>query len=163
MPRRILVVDDLAQNRYMLRALLEGNGFQVDEARNGAEALEIARRDPPPDAVVTDLLMPEMDGFALSRAWMGDDRLWQIPFVVYTATYTQPEDRQLALDLGAAVFIRKPAEPEELVRALNDCLQRGRARGLLRALQPPPAPEARSEAGAARRDRAVPGRLRDPL
>jgi len=126
MPRRILVVDDLAQNRYMLRALLEGNGFQVDEARNGAEALEIARRDPPPDAVVTDLLMPEMDGFALSRAWMRDDRLWQIPFVVYTATYTQPEDRQLALDLGAAVFIRKPAEPEELVRALNDCLQRAR-------------------------------------
>ncbi len=121
MNSKILVVDDLQENRYLLRALLEGHDFQVTEASNGRQALENARKVPP-DAVISDLLMPEMDGFAFCREWMRDESLWRIPFIVYTATYTDPDDRQLVLDLGATDYIIKPVEPEVLVRALLQAL-----------------------------------------
>ena len=121
MKKRVLIVDDLQQNRYMLRVLLEGNGYDVLEAENGIDALESARRELP-DVVVSDLLMPEMDGFSFCRAWMGDIRLSRVPFVVFSATYTHQKDRQLALDLGATEFIVKPAEPDDVVQAISRAL-----------------------------------------
>ena len=63
---RILIADDNEQNLYMLQVLLTGYGYQVVSTDNGAKALEIARRDPP-DMIVSDILMPVMDGFALCR------------------------------------------------------------------------------------------------
>ncbi len=126
MNKRILVVDDLRDNRYLLRALLEGHGYAVSEASNGAQALASARTEPP-DAVVTDLLMPEMDGFALCREWGNDETLGRIPIVVYSATYTAPEDRELVLDLGAAAFVIKPAEPEAITETIRDAIERAAA------------------------------------
>ncbi|HEY6010006.1 MAG TPA: response regulator, partial [Nitrospirota bacterium] len=82
---RILIADDIAENRYLLETLLKGNGYEVVTAENGAAALELARKSPP-DLIVTDILMPVMDGFALCRQWKSDERLKQIPFVFYTAT-----------------------------------------------------------------------------
>ena len=66
---RLLVVDDRDDNLYLLRALLEGNGYHVETARHGAEALVRARQEAP-DLVVSDLLMPVMDGFTLLRQSM---------------------------------------------------------------------------------------------
>src|SRR5690606_20714994 len=86
--KRVLVVDDKEENCYYLQALLGARGFQVEVARNGAEALERARKSPP-TAVVSDLLMPVMDGYTLLRHWKTDPVLQQSPFIVYTATYTQ--------------------------------------------------------------------------
>ncbi len=125
MSKQILIVDDAAESRYMLRSLLEGHGYLVQEAENGAVALELARAAPP-DAVLTDLMMPRMDGFALCREWMQDDRLWRAPFIVYTATYTSNKDRQLVLDLGADAFIIKPAEPAALLGAIEEALAAAR-------------------------------------
>lgn len=116
--KRILVVDDIEENLYYLEALLSGNGHVVEVARNGEEALRRAREQPP-DLIVSDLLMPVMDGYTLLRHWKADRRLRRIPFVVYTATYTEAEDERLALNLGADAFILKPMDPVEFVQRLG--------------------------------------------
>jgi len=121
MPQQILIVDDNEQNLYMLQVLLQGHGCEVISAANGAEALELARRSPP-DIIITDILMPVMDGFALCRQWMADSQLKEIPFVFYTATYTDSKDEDFALNLGAARFIVKPMEPDLFIEAIRDVL-----------------------------------------
>ena len=126
---RVLIVDDKPENLYLLRALLQGHGYAVDEARNGAEALTRARQEPP-NLIISDLLMPVMDGYTLLRQWKADERLQKIPFVVYTATYTEPRDERLALDLGADAFIIKPVEPELFVARIEEVLEK-KARGEL--------------------------------
>jgi two-component system, cell cycle sensor histidine kinase and response regulator CckA len=120
--KHILIVDDNAENLYLLRVLLEGNGFEVDEARHGAEALANAG-DRLPDLIISDLLMPVMDGYSLLRSWKKNERLRPIPFIVYTATYTDPKDEQLALDLGADAFIIKPSEPQHLMECVSQVMQ----------------------------------------
>ncbi len=128
----MLVVDDNADNLYLLRSILQGFDCAMDEARHGAEALTKARQSPP-DLIISDLLMPVMDGYTLLRQWKADERLAQIPFVVYTATYTEPQDERLALELGADAFILKPAEPEPFMRRIRETLERKRSA----ALSPP--------------------------
>jgi PAS domain S-box-containing protein len=105
----VLIVEDHEENRNLLKLLLEVNGYRVTAAGNGLEALADARRDPPA-VVVSDVLMPQMDGFALCRAWMQDSTLRPIPFVFYSATYVHPDDEQFALALGAVRYLIKPLE-----------------------------------------------------
>ncbi|OIP30494.1 MAG: hypothetical protein AUK47_24940 [Deltaproteobacteria bacterium CG2_30_63_29] len=143
MMARLLVVDDNGDNRYLLRSLLQGHGHEVVESGNGQEALDLAR-DNPPDCVVTDLLMPVMDGFTLCREWARDERLARLPIVVFTATYTDPQDERLALGLGAWRFVRKPVEPDALVEVIEEVL---RAAGD-ESVPPPPCGE--DEAGRLR-------------
>jgi signal transduction histidine kinase len=126
---RALIADDKLENRYLLRALLAGHGFEVAEADNGVEAL-VAARQTAPDIVISDLLMPVMDGYTLLREWKADAALAAIPFIVYTATYTEPKDEQLALDLGADAFIVKPAEPAVFMRRMQAVLARAQAGAL---------------------------------
>ena len=121
--RHVLIVDDRSDNRYLLRALLQGHGFAVSEAENGSTALARARTQRP-DVIVSDLLMPVMDGYTLLREWKADPGLASIPFIVYTATYTEPRDEKLALDLGADAFIVKPAEPEAFMELVANALAR---------------------------------------
>lgn len=108
---RVLVVDDNDQNLYLLQVLLNGNGYTAETAHNGKQALELARKNPP-DLIISDILMPVMDGFALCREWHRDAVLKEIPFIFYTATYTDPKDERLAVSLGAVRFVVKPQEPE---------------------------------------------------
>lgn len=118
---RILVVDDKQQNRLYLQALLAAHGHDVALAHNGEEALTQARAQPP-DLVISDLLMPVMDGYSLLREWKADPALRRIPFIVYTATYTEPEDERLAYSFGADAFILKPTEPDEFMRRVRAVL-----------------------------------------
>lgn len=119
----ILIVDDNEDNLYYLQALLAGHGYQTITARHGAEALVKARKRAP-DVLISDLLMPVMDGYTLLRHWKHEPALRGIPFIVYTATYTEPEDEELAMSLGADAFILKPAEPEHFMSKLNAVEQR---------------------------------------
>jgi len=119
--KRVLIVDDKEENLYYLRALLGAHGCEVSSARHGAEALTMARQSPP-DVVISDLLMPVMDGYTLLRHWKADAHLKSKPFIVYTATYTEPEDERLALSLGADAFILKPTEPDEFLVRLEAVL-----------------------------------------
>ncbi|MFZ0944891.1 MAG: response regulator [Syntrophobacteraceae bacterium] len=123
---RLLVVDDKEESLYMLQVLLTGSGYEVATARHGAEAL-LKARQAPPDLVISDLLMPVMDGFTLLRLWKADERLNRIPFVVYTATYTDPKDEILVLDLGADAFMIKPAEPEVFIARIKEVLKQAEA------------------------------------
>jgi len=118
---RVLIADDREDNLYLLRVLLEGHDYEVLSARNGAEALELARRMPP-DLVITDILMPVMDGFTLCREWKKDDGLKSIPLVFYTATYTDERDREFALSLGAERFIVKPEEPDAFLQMVEETI-----------------------------------------
>ena len=115
----VLIVDDKEENLYYLSALLTGHGYGVTSARHGAEAL-VKARQAPPDIVISDLLMPVMDGYTLLRHWKADAQLKKVPFIVYTATYTEEEDEKLAHSLGADAFILKPAEPEDFLARLRE-------------------------------------------
>ncbi|HWZ46626.1 MAG TPA: EAL domain-containing protein [Herbaspirillum sp.] len=119
---RVLVVDDVDQNRYLLRVLLEGNNYQVDCARDGAEALVMAETKVP-DLLITDILMPVMDGFSLCRHWKHHERLKHVPLMFYTATYTDSNDEAYANSLGADAFIVKPADPVELLNSIRNLLR----------------------------------------
>jgi PAS domain S-box-containing protein len=118
---RILIVEDDWQNLDLLKQTLGGRGRVVITASNGREALERALADPP-DIVVSDILMPVMDGFELCRRWKADERLSGVPFVFYTATYTDRRDEQFARSLGAERYIVKPQRPEILVRVVEELL-----------------------------------------
>ncbi len=127
--KRVLIVDDHPENLYLLRMLLQGNGFEVVEALHGGQALEYARLKLP-DLVISDLLMPVMDGYTLLRHWKADDRLRTVPFIVYTATYTDPADEALALEMGADIFLVKPTEPQLLMQRIGEVLSRAAHEGL---------------------------------
>ncbi len=133
---RVLIVDDKEDNLYYLQALLGAHGYEVDTARHGAEALVKARKHLP-ELVVADLLMPIMDGYTLLRHWKADELLRPIPFVVYTATYTEVDDERLAFDLGADDFILKPCEPDEFVKRLSQVHLAAHSRPLTTFSDPP--------------------------
>jgi signal transduction histidine kinase len=137
---RILIVDDVADNRYLLQILLAGHGYVVDTARNGVEALSQARQFMP-DLVISDLLMPVMDGYSLLREWKSDVSLTGIPFIVYTATYTDRADEKLALDLGADAFIIKPCDPMEFLGQLQRVLENVRNHSRSADAEPGSVPE----------------------
>ncbi|MBB6226742.1 signal transduction histidine kinase/CheY-like chemotaxis protein [Polymorphobacter multimanifer] len=119
----IVVVDDKPDNLYLLQSLLTAHGYAVETAHHGAEALAIARLRKPA-LCITDLLMPVMDGYSLIRNWKADPRLQDVPIMVYTATYTDPDDERLANEMGADGFLVKPTEPEALLAAIQAVLKR---------------------------------------
>jgi PAS domain S-box-containing protein len=127
---KTLIVDDNKQNLYVLQILLKGHGYEVISAKNGAEALEKARRDLP-DVIITDILMPVMDGFTLCREWKSDERLKEIPLIFYTATYADPKDEEFALSLGAERFIVKPVEPDVFIEMLREVIDENETKGLV--------------------------------
>ncbi|HJT23688.1 MAG TPA: response regulator, partial [bacterium] len=120
---RILIVDDKQENLYLLKTLLEADGYETVTAPNGEVALSLARQGLPV-LVISDILMPVLDGFTLCREWKKDEALKKIPFVFYTATYTDERDRKFALGLGADEFIIKPQEPDFFRQAVEEVLKR---------------------------------------
>ncbi len=121
MATRVLIADDDGVNRYMLETILKGYGFEVMLAKNGREALDQARLEPP-ELIITDILMPVMDGYALCREWKSDDVLKRIPLIFYTATYTASSDEEFALNLGADRFVLKPQEPDILIAIIREVM-----------------------------------------
>jgi PAS domain S-box-containing protein len=123
---RILSVDDKPENRYLLEVQLSALGWEVVSVSNGVEALEQLERGSF-DAIVSDILMPDMDGFQLCREIMGRPQLRRIPFVFYTATYTDPKDEQLGFSMGASRFVAKPAEPDDLANIVREAVEEARS------------------------------------
>ena len=123
---RILVVDDNGNDRRVLRKILESQDYEVIEAENGEEALSIARKSPP-DVIITDVLMPKMDGFSLCKEWMKDRALRKIPFIFYSATYDDEEDIKLGLSMGASAYIVKPEEPKAFFEKIEEAIEKAKS------------------------------------
>ncbi len=134
---RVLVVDDSPENRYLMEVTLRARGYEVLCAANGAEALQRLKAGPV-DLILSDILMPKMDGYALCRACKQDDALKDIPFIFATAAYTDERDEAFALTLGADGFMRRPAEPETMMAVVDEVLEKRHAS---RARPAPPAVE----------------------
>ena len=115
---KILVVDDEVKACELLKRYLEAKGYEAATARNGNEALEELKCGPV-DLIITDILMPEMDGFQLCRECKSDDKLKSIPFIFYTATYISKKDEEFALKLGAERFIVKPLDMDKLLQIME--------------------------------------------
>jgi signal transduction histidine kinase len=109
----VLIVEDSTSARNLLRYTFEHYHCTVFEAKDGEEGLDLAARHQP-DIIISDALMPRMDGFQLLRALKSDPVLRSIPFIFYSSTYTGEKEEELALSLGAEAFVVKPIEPEAL-------------------------------------------------
>ncbi len=114
----ILIVDDLQLNREFLATLLRYADHEVREAMNGAEALE-AMHETRPDLVITDILMPLMDGAEFARRVAANPELASTPIIFYTATYRLADARELASACGVSTVIGKPSEPQTLLDAVH--------------------------------------------
>lgn len=117
--KTILIVDDQVWERRILRATLETAGHTVLEADDGVTAWEVLVRKPV-DILLSDLVMPRMDGFQLCRKVRQHDELWATPFILYTGSCNSIADRQLAESLGTDVFLTKPAVAPTLVASLEE-------------------------------------------
>jgi len=117
----ILIVDDRQPNREYLVALLGASGHRLLEASDGVMALQLARQHLP-DLMITDILMPNMDGFALAREWRADADLSCIPVIFCTAAYLEGETRKLARACGVHQVLIKPMVPEAVLLAVETAL-----------------------------------------
>ena len=121
MKMKILIVDDDDICRNFLERILLNQGYRVEGVQNGAQALELAAKSPP-GLIISDILMPEVDGFELCRRVKTDDRLRSIPFVFYSAVFVAKEDERLAMKLGASRFLVKPMELDKFVQMVRDVI-----------------------------------------
>ncbi len=124
---KILVVDDSATNRFILDSALTEAGYDVVSADDGAEGLKKVRAEKF-DLVITDLLMPRLDGFQFCQAIKNDEALGHLPVLVCTSNYTDSKDEALARDMGADGFITKTVATEELIEAVRSVIARGSGR-----------------------------------
>ncbi len=120
----ILVVEDVNHIRELLEVTLRFKGYPVVAAKNGEEALEMVR-EKHPSLVITDILMPKLDGFALAQRLRSDPATRDLPIVFLSATYITPEDKAFGLQLGAVRFLEKPVDTEEFLLTIGEVLTKG--------------------------------------
>jgi CheY-like chemotaxis protein len=117
----ILVVEDIPNVLELLEVTLRFKGYPVITARNGIEALEAIQQQRPA-LVITDILMPKMDGYALVHQLRTNPLTSQIPVIFLSATYVTPEDKVFAINLGAIRFIEKPIDTEDFLLTIAEIL-----------------------------------------
>ena len=122
-PPRVLVAEDNADIRELWRMWLNVWGFEVEEAQNGAEAVQKARLSPP-DLVLMDLWMPVLDGVKATKQLKEDMRTAHVPAAVALSAQTGSPGYAEVADAGAEAFIQKPCDPEELLRHIRVALTR---------------------------------------
>lgn len=119
---KILIVDDNDDNRYFLEVFFQSRDHQTVSAANGADALELLRREPV-DLILSDIMMPKMDGYRFCRECKEDAKLRDIPFCFITSTYLEEKDREFALGLGAEEFIMRPIDDAELMKIVERAIE----------------------------------------
>jgi DNA-binding response OmpR family regulator len=121
---KALIVEDNDEARKLLGELLKQSGFEVFEAENGKKALEILKEKKDFDIIISDVLMPVMDGFKFCYEVKSNPESNFIPFVFYTGSYISAEDKMFGLKLGADDYITKPIKFEALLDRINKAIER---------------------------------------
>jgi DNA-binding response OmpR family regulator len=120
----LLIVEDVPDILRLLDATLKFKGYRVVTARNGQEALDAVRREHPA-MVITDIMMPKLDGFGLVHRLRIDPETRDIPVIFLTATYVALEDKAFALNIGVTRFIEKPVNFEKFLETVEELLSQG--------------------------------------
>jgi DNA-binding response OmpR family regulator len=117
----LLVVEDIPNVLELLEVTLRFQGYEVISAHNGQEALDILEKETPA-LIISDILMPKLDGFSLVQKLRNNPKTHNIPVIFLSATYVTPEDRTFAMSLGASRFIEKPIDTEEFLLTIAELL-----------------------------------------
>ena len=123
---KILIVDDNPSNRSLLVQFLSYIGHSLREAGDGAEALALVSTERP-DLVITDILMPTMDGYELVRRLRSASEIAHTPVIFWTAHFRKRDARDLAKECGVEYVLTKPCDLETVRQAVDDCLSQSRA------------------------------------
>jgi len=121
--KSVLVVDDDVRNIFSLTSMLEDHGMVVRFAENGKQAIEQLSKDPNVDAILMDIMMPEMDGYETTRAIRAMDQFKTMPIIALTAK-AMKGDREKTIAAGASDYITKPVDTEQLLSLLRVWLYR---------------------------------------
>jgi CheY-like chemotaxis protein len=116
MTRKAVLIEDNANNRYLLTVLLRHAGFTVVELPDGKEAVQTVRREAP-DVILLDIQMPDMDGYEVAAALKGDPVAASVP-IVGVSSFAMPGDRERALRSGFATYLEKPVDPERFAASV---------------------------------------------
>lgn len=117
---RVLVIEDNEQNAYLMRFLLERNGFEVRVATDGRQGIALAKEHLP-HIILLDIQLPTMDGYAVARALRAAPSLHNVPIVAVTS-YAMPGDREKCLEAGATDYVEKPINPATFVNQIRQYL-----------------------------------------
>lgn len=126
MAEKVLIVDDDVQTLRLVGLMLERQGYKILAANNGTQALTMARADQP-DVIILDIMMPDMDGYEVTRRLRNEPETAQIPVLVFTAK-TEVDHKISGYEAGADDYLTKPIHPAELTAHLRALLQRSKIR-----------------------------------
>lgn len=120
MKRKILVIEDNEQNLYLMNFILENNGYEVVQARDGRKGIESAGRAKPA-LILLDIQLPDIDGYDVARELKSNPALADVPIVAVTS-YAMAGDREKCLEVGCVGYITKPINPETFVAEMEKYL-----------------------------------------
>lgn len=123
-PGPILVVEDVPNVLELLEVTLRFKGYYVVSAHNGVEGMEKVASDQP-SLIITDILMPKMDGYTFVHNLRLNAETRKIPVIFLSATYVTPEDKKFAMSLGATRFLEKPIDTEDFLLTIAEILTQG--------------------------------------
>ena len=125
--QRVLIVEDEKDIAFIMKTALKGAGYEVSEAFDGIEALEIINKDAP-DVILLDVMMPKMNGYDVCRKLKLDENFKNTPVLMLTAKF-QPNDIEFGKKMGADAYLTKPLELEALLHKINALLRAKRKKG----------------------------------
>ena len=120
-PKAVLVVDDIPANIHVIKGILQG-ATKIKGATSGEKALQIAAKVPPPDLILLDVMMPEMDGYEVCRRLKAEPSTANIP-VLFVTAHADDEERAKGMALGAVAYVTKPVDPDTLLANVARCLE----------------------------------------
>lgn len=120
MSLKVLIIEDNEQNMYMLTFLLKSANYEVLQAYNGFDGINMALKDRP-DIILLDIQLPEMDGYKVASAIRENPELAEVPMIAVTS-YAMPGDREKALESGATGYIEKPINPDTFISQMKSFL-----------------------------------------
>ena len=127
MPEKILIIDDDVETLRLVGMMLQKQGFEILAASNGLQGIETAH-DVHPDLIVLDVMMPDMDGFEVTKRIRSQAETLTIPILMFTAK-NQVDDKVIGFEAGVDDYLTKPIHPAELVAHVKSLLARSRTRG----------------------------------